>query len=246
MLAVLGRDVLAWSVAALFLAAGVLLMVRCETWMQRGVMLVVTSAAVFVWLTFAPDVAAWAWSWRIAWRVWALGALSALIVCAAFLAWRMNVEIVNPNWPPPLNPRDAGNGGIGWPGTVYRDPGAPPVRDVPPRDPVLVYANNGEPREVHRAEIRQAMEAAGIGAPVADVTPEQRQRDALLAFIARGAVIGFSRRAWEGQQLAGVGAVSQQWWNDTTATLRDAGILTTVGKRTELACSVREALEAVR
>lgn len=85
--------------------------------------------------------------------------------------------------------------------------------------------------------------------PRRQMTPGERQTGILVEFIRRGATLGYKRETWTknaGIILETTGAkMTQGKWNEITHQLKNAGILGDVNGKTELLCSIEEALACI-
>lgn len=88
-------------------------------------------------------------------------------------------------------------------------------------------------------EMRVVKRAVG---PAPAARADAVRRGHMAEFITRGAVLGFTRRAWAGQKFTDGTAVSQTLWAKLTGTGKEAGIFTDDG---QLRASVDETLAAL-
>jgi len=192
---------------------------KTRTNTERWIVAVLIASAIVAWTLYGADVAGGMYS-RFPARLVLIGGCLIAAANAVPLVWRMQAEIQNPNWSPPLNPRNVGNGGVGWMFTKYRDPDAPPEPE-PPQEPRRVL--RGVPVTEHgRTRVIALPEAADVDQDDLVEAPSGAHvpADDLRAYVAQAPVTGTSYRVWADRDKW-----SHEQWRDVVATLARLGIL---------------------
>jgi len=203
----------------LMLYMAILALMRLESAPARLWASVIIVGAITIWALYGGPVAAWLFS-SVNWRPIAIGALLVAIGPVTLLVWRMLVELVNPNWPAPMESRHVGNGGVGWPWARYRDPDAPEEPEPPPEPRTVLRGvpvmDHGRTRVIALPEAADVDEDDLVEAPSGAHVPA----DDLRAYVAQAPVTGTSFRVWADRDKW-----SHEQWRDVVATLARLGIL---------------------